>query len=150
MNRASIVLLIGLAFESLGRPRLLCSKELTIRHLQPEDSTHCYIIYPEKTTKFSDLPLQGNWDGVPTTKHPTDSITASQGAQGSRLNPFTSVIRHENMTTTEKTSWALPVNIPSLSPILYYSAQLAVDPIFMTLILISFALFLAAHFLPER
>lgn len=82
---------------------------------------------------------------------------ASRAAYGAYPSPFFLVTKDEAMTTTktwggrsnERTSWFIHIYSSSLSYILSHLTQV-VDPVFLTLVFISFALFLAAYFIPER
>jgi hypothetical protein len=136
---------------------VFCSNSPTVQHTRFKYCIHRYAVCPEKIQEPFISPLPRNWDIVPNTKGSNDQIMASRGVYCAYSSPFVPVMKDEAITTTEtrggrsneRSSWPIHIYSSSLCYILSHLTQV-VDPVFLALIFISFALFLAAYFIPGR
>ncbi|KAH7198949.1 uncharacterized protein B0J16DRAFT_331395 [Fusarium flagelliforme] len=158
MNLASIVFLIGLAFQCSARPFIIYRNKLNAHLPWPEDKTHHNTVDPDEAMRSTILHLPSYSNKGPSMGHATNKMTPATRGRMAGPNTQITVIRYEETINTvaiysqqeAKPTCAIVFNKPHSSSILERLVQVAVDPIFLVLISISITLFVVANVISER
>jgi hypothetical protein len=149
-----IALLLELTLGSVASPIFLSATSPTVYHTRLKAFIYRYIVYPRKIGEPFISPPVTNRHIVLNTKGSNRQISVSLGAYGAYSSPFAPVAKDNGMTTIEtqgghskeRASWPLHIHISSLCYILPSLTQVVVDPVVLTLIMISLEPFLTASF----